>query len=48
MVTDTAAFRYPFYHSPEDTPDKIDYDRLTRVVSGLQPVIAELAGLTDQ
>ena len=47
MVTDTAVFRYPYYHSPEDTPDKIDYDRLTRVVSGLQFVIAEIAGLAD-
>lgn len=48
MVTDTAVFRYPYYHGPKDTPDKIDYDRLTRVVSGLQPVISEIAGLTDK
>ena len=47
MVTDTAPFRYPFYHSPEDTPDKIDYDCLARVVSGLQTVISELAGCTE-
>src|SRR5262245_18048509 len=26
MVTDTALFRYPFYHSSEDTYDKLDYD----------------------
>jgi Zn-dependent M28 family amino/carboxypeptidase len=48
MVTDTAVFRYPYYHSPNDTPDKIDYDRLTRVVSGFQPVISEIAGFADQ
>ena len=47
MVTDTAVFRYPYYHSPEDTPDKIDYLSLARVVSGLQPVIAEIAGLSS-
>lgn len=39
MVTDTAPFRYPHYHSPADTPDKVDYDRLARVVSGLARVI---------
>lgn len=39
MVTDTAPFRYPHYHSVEDTPDKVDYDRLARVVAGLEQVI---------
>ncbi len=43
MVTDTAPFRYPYYHSLEDTPEKIDYARLARVVAGLERVIAELA-----
>ncbi len=43
MVTDTALFRYPYYHSPEDTPDKIHHDRLARVVSGLLKVIEVLA-----
>ena len=42
MVTDTAPFRYPYYHSPDDTPDKVNYDRLARVTSGLQAVINEL------
>ena len=42
MVTDTALFRYPYYHSPEDTPDKIDYDSLAIVTSGLQSVILDL------
>jgi hypothetical protein len=45
MVTDTAPFRYPYYHSSNDTPDKLDYDRFTRVVSGMEKVIAELSGL---
>ena len=39
MVTDTALFRYPHYHSPADTPDKVDYERLARVVSGLERVV---------
>ena len=43
MVTDTAPFRYPYYHTQEDTPDKIDYDRFTYVVSILEKVVAGLA-----
>lgn len=43
MVTDTAPFRYPHYHAAEDTPDKLDYDRLARVVDGLRHLIADLA-----
>jgi Peptidase family M28 len=42
MVTDTAPFRYPYYHSSSDTPDKLDYDRFTLVVSGMEKVIEEL------
>lgn len=44
MVTDTAPFRYPHYHEPSDTPDRIEYDRMTRVVLGLVKVVEELAG----
>ncbi len=44
MVTDTALFRYPYYHTAGDTPDKVDYPRLARVVGGLEHVIAELIG----
>ena len=43
MVTDTAPFRYPHYHESTDTPDKLDYDRFTLVVSGMESVIRELA-----
>lgn len=43
MVTDTAPFRYPFYHTQADTPDKVDFTSLTRVVDGLIHVIADLA-----
>jgi len=42
MVTDTAPFRYPYYHSSNDTPDKLDYDRFTLVVSGMEKVIEGL------
>ena len=43
MVTDTAPFRYPYYHMSSDTPAKLDYDRFALVVSGMEGVIAELA-----
>jgi hypothetical protein len=43
MITDTALFRYPHYHRPTDTPDKLDYERLARVTLGLEVVIRELA-----
>ena len=45
MVTDTAPFRYPHYHTKEDTPDKVDFERTARVVAGLQRVVADLAGV---
>lgn len=47
MVTDTAFFRYTHYHTAEDTPDKIDYGRMARVVAGLARVILDLAMNTD-
>jgi Zn-dependent M28 family amino/carboxypeptidase len=43
MVTDTALYRYPHYHAGSDTPDKINYPRLARVVAGLARVTADLA-----
>ncbi|MEY2527852.1 MAG: hypothetical protein QOE73_2623, partial [Verrucomicrobiota bacterium] len=42
MITDTAPFRYPHYHSATDTPDKLDYDRFTLVVSGVEKMIEDL------
>lgn len=42
MVTDTAPFRYPYYHEMTDTPDKLDYDRFALVVSGMERVVADL------
>lgn len=43
MVTDTALFRYPDYHTSGDTPDKVHYEHLARVVSGLHRVIEKIA-----
>ena len=43
MVTDTAAFRYPYYHTAQDTPSHLDYERAARVVEGTTKVVAALA-----
>ena len=45
MVTDTAPFRYPHYHEPTDTPDKVDTARLARVVKGMERVVRDLVAL---
>lgn len=45
MITDTAPFRYPYYHTANDTPDKVNYESLARVVAGLEYAIADLSGL---
>lgn len=42
MVTDTAPFRYPYYHTSNDDADKLDYDSMARVVAGLDLVIQEI------
>ena len=43
MVTDTAPFRYPYYHTSADTPGQLDYTGLARVTSGLVEVVGVLA-----
>jgi Zn-dependent M28 family amino/carboxypeptidase len=46
MVTDTAPYRYPHYHAPSDTPDKVDYDRLVRVTVGLAAMLRDISRVT--
>lgn len=43
MVTDTAPFRDPRYHTPDDRPEFLDHARLARAVDGLEAVLARLA-----
>jgi hypothetical protein len=43
MVTDTAPFRYPFYHTTGDTAEKVDYPRLARVTAGLARLVLRWA-----
>lgn len=42
MITDTAPFRNPHYHTPHDLPDTLDFDRFARVMGGVQRVVERL------
>ena len=39
MVTDTAPYRYPWYHTPQDTADKVSLVHVADVVDGLEEVV---------
>lgn len=43
MVTDTALYRDPHYHTAQDTPDKLDDTRFAAVAQGLCGAVAALA-----
>lgn len=45
MVTDTAPYRYPFYHTADDTPDKVNWQKTAKVIAGLEKVVADLVGV---
>ena len=48
MITDTAFYRNPYYHSRQDKPDKIDFLRFTRLVLDLEKVIERICGIRKQ
>jgi Zn-dependent M28 family amino/carboxypeptidase len=43
MLTDTAPYRYPHYHTAQDTPDKLDWARFSQAVEGIQGIVRSLA-----
>lgn len=43
MVTDTAFYRNPHYHTARDTPDTLDYRRMAMVVEGVRSAVLALA-----
>jgi hypothetical protein len=43
MITDTAFFRWPEYHSPGDTIDRLDFVTLAHVTRGLLDIVTILA-----
>lgn len=42
MLTDTSFLRNPHYHLESDTPDKLDYQRMARVVIGVAGAMGEI------
>jgi hypothetical protein len=42
MVTDTAFYRNTEYHGPGDTPERLDYVRMAKVVVGLYETMKKL------
>lgn len=44
MVTDTATYRDPNYHTDDDLPEAVDYDRFARVLTGLEQLIGDFVG----
>ena len=43
MVTDTAFYRYAYYHTALDTPDRLNYIAMAEVTRGLARAVAYLA-----
>jgi len=44
MLTDTSFLRNPHYHLQSDTPETLDYERMTDVVSGVAGAVRFIAG----
>ncbi|MEW6417897.1 MAG: M28 family peptidase [Nitrospirota bacterium] len=43
MITDTALFRYKYYHSAQDTYEKLNYTHIARAVMGIAQVVRDLS-----
>lgn len=43
MITDTAFYRNPNYHTAHDTEEKLDYKRMAMVVEGVYAAVIDLA-----
>lgn len=43
MVTDTAFYRYRYYHTPNDTPEKLCYEPFAQCCNGLYRCFGEMA-----
>src|SRR5260370_24598086 len=48
MVTDTAFYRYAYYHTARDTPEKLNYAAMGRVVDGLDQTLARWQGRPEK
>lgn len=45
MLTDTSFLRSPHYHQPSDTPDTLNYARMTHVTMGVVEAVRQIAGV---
>ncbi len=43
MITDSAFYRDPYYHTQDDRPERLDYERMAHVVLGLEQTMLELS-----
>jgi len=43
MLTDTALFRYPYYHTTQDTVDKLHFSPMSQVISGVRQMVIDLS-----
>src|SRR5437667_158057 len=43
MITDTAWYRNPRYHTAQDTPETLDYARMLQVVDGVAAALSSIA-----
>ena len=43
MITDTALYRNPNYHNPQDTIDTLDFDKMTDLCEGLAKTIKKIS-----
>jgi hypothetical protein len=43
MITDTAFYRYPWYHTRHDTAEKLNYREFARMTNGLFKALSSLA-----
>jgi len=42
LITDTLLFRDPFYHTPNDTPERLNYENMARISTALAHAIQKL------
>lgn len=48
MITDTAPYRYPYYHTSGDTPDKVQFEFLAQLTDGLRRMFVILSEDLDK
>ena len=47
MITDTAFYRNPYYHTESDTYETLDYERMAKVVHGVKAAIERLPNIAS-